>query len=525
MVNITYYFITNSDAPRLPGIFHVSLVPIFVTYIVFFCYRNMKPLFSIVVTILVLAANAHPENIEEVKELPQNKEPIVEAEESKSAARIERCTTCTGSKLNIKPHKDALAALTQLPPGAEVHTQQSFEGCSSEKGCAGIKVKDGQILERFGNLDSFRQAAALDTGNEFTFHPAGSLGNNLLEGGLNGEGGPFWWMNQNSPFKNAGAGGNFEKFSKSSSSSYSTTGNGASGGGANFDLAGNPFLNGEFSKVGGGFNSGGASFTGAGASGAETKPSSYQSSSFESSSFSTSNKDLDLSQNPFLAGGKGQAGFNGAGFQAQGSFGANQFGAGNTASQFGSGQSNSASQFGAGQSNSASRFGQTNTASQFGSGQGQFGQGQTGFGQQGQNFNGQAFGSSSTNKFSASGSGYTGSSPSPFSASTAGSNINQIQNTQKASEFDFAQQQQTQQNIDEAFQHTGNVNAHEHSGGDLQQTCAGQGYVCVHKAQCNNGVVNTNGGNLLQANTQVSSCLVMLRCVLYLDAVVCPALE
>ncbi|KOB76824.1 putative cold-induced protein, partial [Operophtera brumata] len=391
----------------------------------------MKPLFSIVVTILVLAAKAHPENIEEVKELPQSNEPVVEAEESEPAARIERCTTCTGAKLNLKSHKDVLAALTQLPPGAEVHTQQSFEGCSSDKGCAGLKVKDGQVFERFGNLDAFRQAAAQDTANEFTFHPAGTLGNNLA----GGEGGPFWWMNQNSPFKNAGAGGNFEKFSKSSSSSFSTTGNGANGGGANFDIAGNPFLNGDFSKISGGFTSGGAGFTGAGASGAEQKPSTYQSSSFESSSFSTSNKDqLDLSKNPFLAGG-------------------------------------------------------------------QFGQGQSGFGQQGQNFNGQAFGSSSTNKFSSSGSGYTGSSPSPFSASTPGSNINQIQNTQKASEFDFTQQQQTQQNIDEAFQHTGNVNAHEHSGGELQQTCAGQGYVCVNKAQCNNGVVNSNGGNLLQANT------------------------
>lgn len=467
----------------------------------------MKPLFSIVVAILVLSANAHPENIEDVKQLPQSKEPIVEAEETKPQARIERCTNCPGPKLNFKSQKEVLSALTQLPAGAEVHTQQSFEGCSSDKGCAGIKVKDGQVLEKFGNLDEFRQAASQNSGNEFTFHAAGSLGNNLLDG-LNGEA-PFWWMNQNSPFKNAGAGGNFEKFSKSSSSSFSTTGNAAGAGGANFDIAANPFLNGDFSKLAGGFTSGGANF-GASASGSETKPSSFQSSSFESSSFSTSNKD-----------GKGQAGFNGAGannggFQAQGSFAANQFagnsgsqfGAGsgngqfagnaNSANQFGASNGNSASQFGAGQS-SASQFGQTNTASQFGQSNtasqfgGQAGQGQgQGFGQSGQNF-----GQSST-KFSA--SGYAGSSPSPFTATT-GSNINLVQNTQKASEFDFNQQSQS---IDEAFQHTGNVNAHEHSGGDLQQTCAGQGYVCVHKAQCNNGVVNTNGRNLLQANTQVS---------------------
>lgn len=410
----------------------------------FSCYRNMKPLLPIVVAILVVTINAHPENIEEVKQLPQTNEPAVEAEESDIQARVERCTTCSGGgKLNIKSPKDVLAAIQQFP-GAEVHTQQSFEGCSSDKGCAGLKVKDGRVVERFGNSDAFQAAAAQNNGNEFTFHAAGSLGN-LLEG----EGSPFWWMNQqNSPFKNAAAGGgNFEKFSKSSSS-FSTTGN---AGAAGLDLTANPFLNGDFSKLAGGFNSQGAGFT----SGAESKPNYQSTSSFESSSFSTSsNGESDLSNNPFLNGGLNK--FGQSGFQAQGNFGASN-------------------------------------------GQGQSGQ-STGFGQS--NFNQAAFGSS--NKFGATGTGFTGSSPSPFTASTAGSNINLIQNSQKASEFDFEQQQQTQQSIDEAFRHTGNVNAHEHSGGDLQQTCAGQGYVCVHKAQCNNGVVNTNGGSLLQANTQVS---------------------
>lgn len=398
----------------------------------------MKPLLPIVVTILALTANALPENIEDVKELPQNKEPVVEAEESDPQARVERCTTCS-PKLGLKSPKDVLAAIQQLP-GAEVHTQQSFESCTSEKGCAGLKVKDGKVIQRFGNADAFRNAAAQDTGNEFTFHAAGSLGN-ILEGGLGGEGGPFWWMNQNSPFKGAGAagGGNFEKFEKSSSSSFSTTG---AGGGAGFDLNGNPFLNGDFSKQ----------FAGAGfAAGAAEKPSGYQSSSFESSSFSTSNKngEVDLSKNQFLNGGKAGAG----GFTAQGSVG-----------------------FGAN-----------------GAGAGQFGQ--TGFGAQ------NSYSQSQFNKFGA--NGYAGSSPSPFTASSAGSNINLIQNSQKANEFDF-ESQQSQTNVDEAFQSTGNVNAHEHTGGDLQQTCSGQGYVCVPKSQCNNGVVNTNGANVLAANTQVS---------------------
>jgi hypothetical protein len=440
----------------------------------------MKPLLPAVVAIcLVLSSYAHPENIEEVKQLPQIQEPILEAEASEAQTRKERCTTCsTGDlKVNFKSPKEILAAIQALP-GAEVHTQQSYESCSSDKGCAGIKVKDGRLVEKFGNVDAFKAAAAADSSNEFQFHAGGALGN-IFEGGIPPNG-PFWWMNENSPFKNSG--GNFEKFSKSSSS-FSTTGSGAAGaggaGGAGFlggvgvDISANPFLNGEFSKAG----------FAVGAEGA--KPSGFQSSSFESSSFSSSNKGVDISKNPFLNGG---IKIGEGSFAAEGNFGAGQFGAGATGSggNFGQGQSQS----------SQSSFSQTNA---FGAQGAQGGQGNSG---NAGSFGGQ-FSASSGSKFGA--AGYTGSSPSPFTASTAGSNVNLIQNSQKATEFDYEQQQQSQQNIDEAFQSTGNVLAHhDHSGGELQQTCAGQGYVCVHKAQCNNGVVNTNGASVLQAKTQVS---------------------
>lgn len=395
----------------------------------------MRQWHTIVAFCLILAASA----VEVI-------EPLVESEGNEPQTRAERCTTCGSFNLNLKSPNQVLAHIQSLP-GAEVHTQQSFEECSSEKGCAGIKVKDGKVIERFGNADAFKSAAAADLANEFQFHVAGS------------NPGPYWWMNQNSPFKASAAsgGGNFEKFSKSSSSfssSGNTAGSGAQFGGAGaqfggaggqfggsgaqfggaIDLSANPFLNGDFSKISGSF-----------AGGQEVKPSTFQSSSFESSSFSTSNKgDIDLSKNPFLNGGANK--FQGAGFQASGS----GFSSGNQNQNFGQGYS--------GQGSSGSKF--------------------------------------------ASSSGYVGSSPSPFTASTAGNNVNLIQNTQKTSEFDF--EQQNQQNIDEVFQGTGNVHAHEHSGGDLQQTCAGQGYVCVHKAQCNNGVVNTNGAAVLQANTKVS---------------------
>lgn len=401
----------------------------------------MRQLHSIVAFCLILAASA-----------VENIEPLVESEGREPQTRAERCTTC--GTLNFKSPNQVLAHIHAIP-GAEVHTQQSFEECSSDKGCAGLKVKDGKVIERFGNADAFKAAAAADLANEFQFHVAGS---NVFDGGIP-NGGPYWWMNQNSPFK-AGAsagGGNFEKFSKSSSS-FSSSGNSAGGGaqfggaggqfggsgaqfsgsggqfGGSIDLSANPFLNGEFSKIAGSF--GGAQ---------EAKPSTFQSSSFESSSFSTSNKgDIDISKNPFLNGGANK--FQGAGFQASGS----GFASGNQNQNFGQGYS--------GQGSSASKFGSS--------------------------------------------SGYIGSSPSPFTASTAGNNVNLIQSTQKTSEFDF--EQQNQQNIDEVFQGTGNVHAHEHSGGELQQTCAGQGYVCVHKAQCNNGVVNTNGAAVLQAKTKVS---------------------
>ena len=425
----------------------------------FLCYRTMKPLFPIVVAILVLAANAHPENIEDVKELPQSNEPVLEAEASEPQARAERCTACAGTH-NLKSPKELLAALKTLP-NAEVHTQESFEGCSSEKGCAGLKVKDGKVVEKFGNIQAFQAAANANTGNEFQFQAAG---NSVFEGGAP-NGGPFWWMNQDSPFKAGAAngGGSFEKFSKSSSS-FSSSSNGGAGG---VDLAANPFLNGGFAKLGG------AGFTGTGGNFANSQ-------SFESSS----TKEIDISKNPFLNGGVSGAG---VGFGAGNAFGSQ--------SSFGS---NSQSSFGA--QGGQGGFGAQGSQNGFGA-QG----GQAGFGAQGSQ---SGFGSSfNANKF-ASGSGYTGSSPAPF-APAGGANVNLIQNSQK--EYDFEQQQQTQQNIDEIFKSTGNVNAHDNSGGDLQQTCAGQGYVCVHKSQCNNGVVNTNGGGLLQANTQVSYLIFLLN--------------
>ncbi|XP_026734389.1 uncharacterized protein LOC113498549 isoform X2 [Trichoplusia ni] len=403
----------------------------------------MKPLFPIVVAILVVAATAHPENIEDVKELPQSKEPIVEAEASAPQARKERCTTCSHS---LKSQNELFQALKSLP-NAEVHTQETFEGCSSEKGCAGIKKVDGAVIEKFGNLQALNGAASAGVPNT-----------------------PFWWMNQqNSPFKAGAAaaggagGGSFEKFSKSSSSFTSSSTGGAGG----VDLGANPFLNGEFAKLGAGFNG--------------------------ASNFGSSQSEIDITKNQFL---NGQAGFNG---QSAGAFGgASQSGAN---SAFGS-QSGGA--FGSG---SQSAFG--SKAQGFGSSS------QTGFGASGQGValsqgaqGAQGFGASQNgfNSFNAAGkfgSGYSGSSPAPFTPT--GSNVNLIQNSQK-NEFDYTQQQQTQQNIDEVFQSTGNVQAHESSGGDLQQTCAGQGYVCVLKSQCNNGVVNTNGGGLLQANTQKQYC-------------------
>ncbi|XP_046975689.1 uncharacterized protein LOC124541826 isoform X2 [Vanessa cardui] len=386
----------------------------------------MKPLLKTVAAIcLLLIVHALPENIEDVKELPQSKEPIVEAEESEPQARVERCTTCGSG--NLKSPQALLAELQALP-GSEVHTQQSFEGCSSDKGCAGLKLKDGKVIERYGNVDAYNAAAAADINNEFHFHSG--FGKNVFEGGLPGNG-PFWWMNQDSPFKaGAGSSGNFEKYSKSSSSSFSTSGasgaaNGVGAVGA-LDLAGNPFLNGDLANLGAAQAIGGI------------KPSNFQSSTFESSSFSASNKgEVDLSKNPFLNGG----------------FKADQAGSG-----FGFGSGAAGSNFDA-----ASQSFNANAA------------------------NSQSFGSSYSGGF-ASGNkvstGYTGSSPTPFA--TPVSNINLIQ-SEKANEFDYEQQQQTQQNFDKVFQSAGSVGI-DTSGGDLQQTCATEGYSCVIKSQCNNGV-------------------------------------
>lgn len=369
----------------------------------------MKPLLRSVAAIcLLLSIHALPDNIEDVKQLPQTKEPVVEAEESDPQARVERCITCTSV---VKAKSPKTAALTQLP-GATFHTQQSFQSCTSDKGCAGLKVKDGNVIERYGNADAFNAAAAADINNEFTFHSAAALADLLAAAAINP---PFWWMNENSPFK-AGAGGNFEKFSKSESSSFSSGAN-ANLGAAALNLAANPFLNGDLSKT--------ASTGG-----------SFQSSSAYDSSYSASNNgEVDLSKNPFLNGG----------FKA------------------GSGQVGLGGAFGAQAANSA-------------------------------------FGASGFNAGKV-GAGYIGSSPAPFAA--IGSNVNLI--SQKANEFDFEQQQQTQQNIDEIFSNSGNVAAGlDVSGGELQQACAGQGYVCALKTQCANGVVIASYAAILQAKPKVS---------------------
>ncbi|XP_047513638.1 uncharacterized protein LOC125055288 isoform X1 [Pieris napi] len=430
----------------------------------------MKPLLQTVVAIsLLLAVQAHPENIEDVKELPQTKEPIVEAEESEPQKRLERCSTC--GPLNIKSPKEVLASLQALP-GAEVHTQQSFEGCSSEKGCAGVKVKDGQVVQRYGNANAFKAAEAADTGNEFNFLTAGTLAAN-----------PFWWMNQDGPFKN----GNFEKFSKSSfTSSSSGSSSGLSGA---LNLAANPFLNGDFSNV-------------------ATKPNFQSSSSSFESSYS-SKGDLDLAKNPFLNGGFKAGAFgaqnagafgaqNAGAFGAQnaGAFGAQNagaFGAQNAgafgAQNAGAFGAQNAGAYGAQNAGFGAGLGQTNVAA----GAGNYAAGSNSFGAQ------SSFGAQGNYGASSLGTNYAGAGVRPIGA--GGSNVNLVQTAQKASDFDFSQQ--TQQNIDELFQGSGNVDT---SGGDLQQTCAGQGYICVPRAQCNNGVVNSNGANVLQANTKKQYC-------------------
>ncbi|GBP20239.1 hypothetical protein EVAR_82112_1 [Eumeta japonica] len=354
----------------------------------------MKPLL-LTVAVLLLAHSASLENTKD-----ENIDPKTEHEGDQSQTREGRCTSCSASaSLAIKSPNDVLSAIQSLP-GAEVHSQSTFEGCSSEKGCAGVKVKDGQVVERYGNVDAFKAAAAADSANEFSFHSAGNLAN-VFKGGNNV---PFWWMNENSPFKNAAAGGSFQKFSKSSSSTFSSGGSGSVGGAGSLDLAGNPFLNGDFSKgaAGQGF-----------AVGSNPGASKFQSSSFESSSsFSSSNNgQIDLSNNPFLSGKLG------AGFQAGGS-----------------------------------KFGTQ---------------------------------------------GFVGSTPGPFTASTAGSGINLIQGNQK-NRFEYTQQAQ---GAGDAFGSGSLQSGFQSSGSDV--ACSAQNYECVAKSQCINGVINTNGVGIIQARGKV----------------------
>ncbi|CAH2056053.1 unnamed protein product, partial [Iphiclides podalirius] len=233
----------------------------------------MKPLLRTVVAIcLLLGTHAHPENIEEVKELPPGKEPVVEAEESQPQARVERCSACSSTINLAKSPKEIVAALQSLPAG-EVHTQQSFEGCSSSKGCAGIKLQDGKVTQKFGNLNAF--------GGNDAFKAASAFGSNVLGGKNTNE--PFWWMGANSPFKNV----NSESF-QSKSSSYSSSG--SSSGFAAQDLSKNAFLNPN------GLNG---------------------QASFESSSYQ---KEFNVANNPFLNGNINR----GQGNQAAQGFASNQ---------------------------------------------------------------------------------------------------------------------------------------------------------------------------------------------------------
>lgn len=243
----------------------------------------MKPLLRTVVAIcLLLSIHAHPENIEEVKEQPQKKEPVVEAEESEPQTRVGRCTACTSTiNLNAKSPKEIIAALQNLPAG-EVHTQQSFQGCSNSKGCAGIKLQDGQVTQKFGNLNAF--------GGDNAFKAASTFGSSVLDGKTSAE--PFWWMGANSPFQSV----NSASY-QSKSSSYSSSGAAGYGG---LGVSNSAFLN----------------------------PSLSGQSSFEAA------KGVDVSNNPFLngninlaqgyQGGQGIAASQNANNAFGGSFGSSQ---------------------------------------------------------------------------------------------------------------------------------------------------------------------------------------------------------
>ncbi|XP_041971154.1 fibroin heavy chain-like isoform X3 [Aricia agestis] len=536
---------------------------------------NMKPL-VVVAFALILSVGALPENIEDVKELPQAKDIEVEAEESAPQTRAERCTDCT---INYDANGEPLAAFKALP-GAVVHTQEIVEECTPANGCAGVKIKDGRIVQRFENVNAFNAASAADLANEFQFLSAELAASGNV---------PYWWMNKDSPFK-AGGGGGFEKFTSSSFTSSNLGGAGLAGaglggaalGGAGLGsgaLGGAGLGSGALGGAGlgssalgvaglgssalGGAGLGSGAIGGAGLGNAALGGAALGGSGLGVSGLGSSAYGVGLSSSNLgaaslggagigssgIAGGiggtrlggagvagaglgnaavgttalggsrlggasvggaglgvnavglgygassgyAGAAGYNGAGYSAQSAGSSLNLG-GNPFLNGGVSKFAGATNLGVAATRPTS-FQSTYEASRVNLAKNPFpsganiGQAQGGYNAYGTNT--QNFASTAVSKFS----GLAGS------AATAGSNVNLIQNQQKLNEFDFTQQQQ-QQNIGVGLGL--GIGGGAVGSGDLQQTCSGDGYACVIKSQCINGVVS--GAGLLQASTKKQYC-------------------
>lgn len=153
----------------------------------------MKPLFSIVVAVLVVAAAAHPQTIE-------------------------------------------FSQTFISKPKTVVRTEEIVEGCSSEKGCASIKKVNGAVVEKFGNLQVLDEAAKAGV-SKTGFKGTNQLNSPFKAGGI-------------------GGGGSFKQVSKTSTT-YTSSSSSGSGGvglaanpGLNFgsgqskiDITTNQFLN------------------------------------------------------------------------------------------------------------------------------------------------------------------------------------------------------------------------------------------------------------------------------------------
>ncbi|XP_026734582.1 uncharacterized protein LOC113498671 [Trichoplusia ni] len=154
----------------------------------------MKPLFSIVVAVLVVAATAHPQTIE-------------------------------------------FSRTFQSKPKTVVRTEEIVEGCSSEKGCASIKKVNGAVVEKFGNLQVLDEAAKAGV-SKTGFQGTNQLNSPFKAGGIGG--------------------GSFSKISKTSTSYTSSSSSGSGGvglaanpglnfgsGQSKIDITTNQFLNGK----------------------------------------------------------------------------------------------------------------------------------------------------------------------------------------------------------------------------------------------------------------------------------------